>query len=122
MKVVNHGVVHLQEGKNSSIHLEISYYVKTHISEKLSRPDLFRLNAISHAEKLESLLLLDNYNDHTENQTAIANLTSNIDVMKALSVNLETVPDKGSNSSTVNKLCVVIQLTYKKYESFIGYF
>ena len=100
----------------------MSYYVKTHKSEKLSRPDLFRLNAISHAEKLESLLLLDNYNDHTENQTTIANLTSNIDVMKALSVNLETVPDKGSNSSTVNKLCVVIQLTYKKYESFIGYF
>ena len=97
----------------------MSYYVKTHKSEKLSRPNLFRL----HAEKLESLLLLlDNYNDHTENQTTIANLTSNIYVMKALSVNLETVPDKGSNSNTVNKLCVVIQLTYKKYESFIVYF
>ena len=101
----------------------MSYYVKTHKSEKLSRPTLFRLNAISHAEKLESLLLLlGNYNDHTENQTTIANLTSNIYVMKALSVNLETVPDKGSNSNTVNKLCVVIQLTYKKYESFIVYF
>ena len=35
---------------------------------------------ISHAEKLENLLLLDN--DHAENQTTIANLPSNIEVMK----------------------------------------
>ena len=80
-----------------------THYVKTHKSEKLSRPALFRL--ISHAEKLENLLLLLN-NDHTENQTTIANIPSNIDVMKDLNVNLETV--KSSNSSTVNELYVVI--------------
>ena len=79
----------------------MAYYVKTHKSEKLSRPDLFRLNGISHAEKLENLLLVsDNY--HTEKQTTIANLPSNIDVMKALNVNLETLPVKSSNSNTVN--------------------
>ena len=61
---------------------------------------------ISHAEKLENLLLLDNY--HTEKQTTIANLPSNIEVMKPLNVNLETVPDKTSNSNIVNELCVVI--------------
>lgn len=61
---------------------------------------------ISHAEKLENLLLLDNY--HTEKQTTIANLPSNIEVMKPLNVNLETVPDKSSNSNIVNELCVVI--------------
>ena len=48
---------------------------------------------ISHAEKIENLLLsLDN--NHTENQTSIANLPSNIEVMKVLNVNLETVPEK----------------------------
>ena len=41
--------------------------------------------------------------------------------MKALNVNLETVPDKISNSNIVNKLCAVIQLTDKKYEWFISY-
>ena len=61
---------------------------------------------ISHAEKLENLLLLDNY--HTEKQTTIANLPSNIEVIKPLNVNLETVPDKSSNSNIVNELCVVI--------------
>ena len=61
---------------------------------------------ISHAEKLENLLLLDNY--HTEKQTTIANLPSNIEVMKPLNVNLETVPDKTSNSNIVIELCVVI--------------
>ena len=61
---------------------------------------------ISHAEKLENLLLLDNY--HTEKQTTIANLPSNIEVMKPLNVNLETVPDKSSNSNIVNELCVAI--------------
>ena len=83
------------------IKTEMAYYVKTHKSEKLSRPDLFRLNGISHAEKLENLLLVsDNY--HTEKQKTIANLPSNIDVMKASNINLETLPDKSSNSNTVN--------------------
>ena len=62
----------------------MAYYVQAHKSEKLSRPDLFPLNGISHAEKLEILLLLSNY--HTENQTAIADLPSNIDAIKALNV------------------------------------
>ena len=85
----------------------MAYYVKTHKSEKLSRPDLFRLNGISHGEKLENLLLVsDNY--HTEKQTTIANLPSNIDVMKTPNINLETLPDKSSNSNTVNWLCVVV--------------
>ena len=61
---------------------------------------------ISHAEKWENLLFLDNY--HTEKQTTIANLPSNIEVMKPLNVNLETVPDKTSNSNIVIELCVVI--------------
>ena len=61
---------------------------------------------ISHAEKLENLWLLDN--DHAENQTTIANLPSNIEVMKPGNVNLETVPDKSSNSNIVNELCVAI--------------
>ena len=38
----------------------------------------------------------------------IANLPSNIEVMKPLNVNLETVPDKTSNSNIVIELCVVI--------------
>ena len=89
------------------IKTETAYCFKTHKSEKLSRPDLFRLNGISHAEKLENLLsLLDN--DHTENQTTIANLQSNIDTMETLNVNLETVLDKSNNSNTVNELYVVI--------------
>ena len=59
-----------------------------HKSEKLFRPCLFQMNIISHAEKVESLsFLLDN--DHTENQATIANLPSNIDVIKVLNVNLE---------------------------------
>ena len=41
--------------------------------------------------------------------------------MKPLNVNLETVPDKTSNSNIVNEVCVVIQLTDKKYEWFINY-
>ena len=89
------------------IKTETAHCFNTHKSEKLSRADLFRLNGISHAEKLENLLsLLDN--DHTENQTTIANLQSNIDPMETLNVNLETVLDKSNNSNTVNELYVVI--------------
>lgn len=82
-------MIHLQherpELQDFIIKTEMAYYVQAHKSEKLSRPDLFPLNGISHAEKLEILLLLL-YNDHTENQTAIADLPSNIDAIKALNV------------------------------------
>ena len=91
-----------------------------HKSEKLFRPCLFQMNIISHAEKVESLsFLLDN--DHTENQATIANLPSNIDVIKVLNVNLEILVDNSSNSNAVNELCVLIWWTYNKYEWFIGY-
>ena len=42
---------------------KMAYYVKMHKWGKLSRPDLFWLNGISHAEKLENLLFLSE-NDH----------------------------------------------------------
>lgn len=73
-----------------------------HTNQKLSGPDLFQLNV----EKLENLLLLDN--DHMQNQTTIVNLPLNIDVIKALNKYLLTVPNKSSNSNTVNELYVLI--------------
>ena len=40
------------------IKTKMAYYVKMHKWGKLSRPDLFWLNGISHVEKLENLLFL----------------------------------------------------------------
>ena len=40
------------------VKVELTYYRTTHKTDMLSRPDLFRLNKITHEERLENLLIL----------------------------------------------------------------
>jgi len=37
---------------------EMAFFAHTHKADKIARPELFRLNGISHEEKLENLLIL----------------------------------------------------------------
>ena len=100
---------------------ELSYYIKTHKQDKMSRPELFRMNGTTHAEKLENLMLLLD-DETTENRKTIANLPSNIDVMKALNMNIDTAPNEKENASNIaNELCAVIWKTGAKYDWYLGY-
>ena len=40
------------------VKVELTYYRTTHETDMLSHPDLFRLNKITHEERLENLLIL----------------------------------------------------------------
>ena len=68
----------------------------------MSRPELFRLNGIKYAEKLENLMLLLD-DENTENRKTVANLPSNNDVMKALSMNIEIAQNEVNNLNIANK-------------------
>ena len=87
----------------------------------MSRPELFRMNGTTPAEKLENLMLLLD-DETTENRKTIANLPSNIDVMKALNMNLDTAPNEKENASNIaNALCAVIWKTGAKYDWYLGH-
>ena len=55
-------------------------YVHTHRADKISRPELYRLNGISHDEKLQNLILLLE-DEEDLSSTSIVNLPTNDEVM-----------------------------------------
>ena len=98
---------------------EMAYYAHTHKTDKIARPDLFKLNRISHQEKLENLVILLGDDVHISEAT-ITNLPTNEEVMNVL---LNTAMENNAASSlSLNELCIVVwQNSINKYEWYIGY-
>ena len=59
------------------------FFAHSHKAEKIARPSLFHLNAISHEEKLENLLLLLSDDDEYATKS-MACLPTNDDVLREL--------------------------------------
>ena len=101
---------------------ELGYYVHTHKFERYSNSHLFRLNKISHDEKLENLTILLSDDDNTSDST-ICDLPSNDEVLLAMKSigpicsTIETRP-----SLEINELCVSAwQNSVNEYTWYIGY-
>ncbi|KAG1655467.1 NADH dehydrogenase [ubiquinone] 1 alpha subcomplex assembly factor 3 [Nymphon striatum] len=99
---------------------ELAYYAHTHKADKIANPELFRLNGISHEEKLTNFaVLLSNY---CISSCTVADLPTNEDVIATL----EERPCQHQISEptplNLNKLCAVIwQNCDASYEWYIGY-
>ena len=65
----------------SSFKTEMAYFAQhTHRADKIARPELYRLNGISHDEKLENLILLLE-NEEDADSTSIINLPTNDNIL-----------------------------------------
>ena len=65
------------------VNVEMSYYRATHKSEMISRPDLFRINKITHEEQLGNLLILLN-DDNDLSTGSLADLPTNKQAMNVI--------------------------------------
>ena len=65
------------------VRTEMAFFAYSHKAEKIARPSLFRLNSISHEEKLENApLLLSNVDGYATE--SMASLPTNEDVLREL--------------------------------------
>ena len=98
---------------------EMAYYAHSNKVEKIARPDLFRLNGISHDEKLENLALLLNEGDDSSVKSVV-DLPTNEEVISK--VYAKEAKSNEISTHQINKMCVIIWLNSKKqYEWFLGY-
>ena len=111
------------------VNTELTHYVHTHKADKIARPELFKLNGISHEEKLENLAIL--LDDSDTSTSTIANLPTSDDVFAILAPSVTTAAP--SSGPKMNGLCVVVwagvggnsnytwYLGYAKNETVSGY-
>ena len=104
------------------VKIEMAYYAHTHKMDKIQRPDLFRLNGITHDEKLENLVVLLS-DDNDNSRASVANLPNNDDILKALSFTNSAISNQSLDRDIqINQLCVVIWINAEgKYIWYIGY-
>ena len=105
---------------------ELSYYCKTHQSEKNMDPSLFKI-MISHEEHLENLLVLlgDNNSVATGTSASVLDLPTNEElaqnVLTISKGSLDTLPPTTAPTiSRINEMCVVVWLEDKP-KWYIGY-
>ena len=85
---------------------ELAYYAHTHKADKLGRPDLFRLNGISHEEKLTNLAIL--LSEDCISACTVANLPTNDDVIAVLEGTTTEQQSNEPSNLKINELCVVV--------------
>ena len=84
---------------------ELAYYAYTH-KAKIARPDLLRLNGISHEEKLTNFAIL--LSDDCTSSRTVADLPTNEDVITALERMTEHPQSSVPAPLKLNELCVVV--------------
>ena len=91
------------------VKVELTYYWYTHKPEVIARPDLFKLNKITHEERLKNFLIL--LSDVDDAAGTVADLPTNENVLKAIKAtsieNVTTHTIKYVSEFNVNDLCVV---------------
>ena len=98
---------------------ELTYYAHTHKADKLERLDLFRLNSISHEEKLTNLAIL--LSEDCISAYIVADLPTN-DVVAVLEGTTTEQQSNEPSNLKINDLCVVVwQNCDAGYEWYIGY-
>ena len=103
---------------------ELGYYVHTHKYDKSAKSDLFRLNKISHDEKLENLTLLLAGDDSNTSSNTICDLPTNEDVLHAMKDTdlISTLSKSPRPNLQINEICVSAwQESVDEYVWYIGY-
>lgn len=116
-----HGILNAKPDEQERIvKTEHSYYVHTHKSDKIARPALYKINGITHEEKLINLAIL--LDDDTVSQYTMADLPTNVDVISVLESTQNQKEQPKEVLFKLNELCVVVwQNCDSKYEWFIAY-
>ena len=98
---------------------EMACYAHSNKVEKIARPDLFRLNGMSHDEKLENLAFLLDEDDNSSVKSVV-DLPTNEEVISK--VYAKEMKSNEISTHQINEMCVIIWLNSKKqYEWFLGY-
>ena len=99
---------------------ELTFYRNTHKSDMKACPDLFKLNKISHEERLENLLVL--LSDEDIACGSVADLPTNADALKTLkNSTIETTTNNLPEIHfSVNDSCVVAWYLGAKWQWFSG--
>ena len=100
---------------------ELTFYRNIHKSDMIARPDLFKLNKMSHEERLENLLVL--LGDEDIACGSVADLPTNADALKTLkNSTTETTPNNPPEIHfSLNDSCVVAWYLGAKWQWFLGY-
>ena len=99
---------------------EHSYYVHTHKLDKTARPALWKINGITHEEKLVNLAIL--LDDDTASQYTMDDLPTNLDVISALECTQHQRQRVNQAILGLNELRVVVwQNCDSKCEWFLAY-
>ena len=102
------------------VKVELTYYRTTHKTDMLSRPDLFRLNKITHKERLENLLILLSDDDMATG--SLADLPTDADAFAIVQGNsVAEAPVNSTADLNTNDNCVVAWCIYGTWNWYVGY-
>ena len=94
----------------------MAYYRNTHRSEVIASPLLFKLNKVTHEERLTNLCVLLDGLTH-----CITRLPDNRDALSALTGNKQVVDNEEELILQINDICVTLWLEGKVKQWYIGY-
>ena len=95
---------------------ELTYYRNTHRSEVVASPLLFKLNKVSHEERLTNLCILLGGMSHS-----LTKLPDNHNALSALRSNNQEVDNEESSILHINDICITLWLEGKEKQWYIGY-
>ena len=99
----------LKKKSDRDVHIvktELAYYAHTLKADKLERADLFRLNGISHEEKLTNLAIL--LSEDCISARTVTDLPTNDDVIAVLEGTTTEQQSNEPSNLKINELCVVV--------------
>ena len=90
---------------------ELALYSHSHQSERITRPELFKMNRVSHNEKLHNMMVILG-DDEDGARSTVTDLPTNEDVRKALSLILGNTTNRfgtmSTKISTCGGMCIVV--------------
>ena len=99
-----------------NVKTELTYYRNTHRSEVIASPSLFKLNKVSHEERLTNLCVLLGGITHE-----VAILPGNNDALSVLRSNDPEIDREEASILKINDICVTLWMEGKGKQWYIGY-